>query len=267
MRKVLIAAVVAVAAVSGLALNASADKGQQDTEWTFTFSKNRVNTAVGSNSLILPAKRDDKGTADESDDTYSPPKTSTILFPKGSSVDTGAMPQCKLTASEAGRGEQCPKNTNLGDGEAVSLIGATPAGGGTRLNSTIDAFNKKSTILFIIQPCETNTGPTTDKECAPAGSTIVLEGTWSNTAKQPKLVVPTPQGLIDIGVTILRFRLTTDLHTKKTTKTVNGKKVTVIRSFAFTPKTCTGKWVSSATEVYTDGSKQTIKDSQKCRKP
>ena len=60
------------------------------------------------------------------------------------------------------------------------------------MNATIEAYNQKGKILFVVQPCQPGTGPTTGNPCTPAGSPIVLQGTWSKVTKQPKLVVPTP---------------------------------------------------------------------------
>jgi hypothetical protein len=218
--------------------------------------------------LILPSKIDDQGTADRSDDVYTATERTTIVFPKTSSVDTAALARCKLTPSDVGRGEECPGKTRLGDGEAISVVGGTPIGngqrrGGTDVNATIEAFNQKGKILFIVQPCGSGTGPTTGRDCEPAGSPIVLQGTWSNVTTKPKLVVPTPPGLLAIGVVIVRFELTTDKHTK--TKRVRGKRV--ILSFATTPNKCGGNWKSSAKAEYADGSTQTIPDTDKCRKP
>ena len=273
MRKLLVAAVLAAVVVAGFAVVATADKGQANTEWTFSFGANKVNKATSSNSLIIPAKVDDQGTADTSDDVYTPPEKSTITFPKNSTVDTGALARCKLTPSDVGRGESCPGKTRLGDGAAVSVVGGTPEGtdgkrrGGTRVNATIEAYNQKGKILFIVQPCGAGTGPTTNRECEPGGSPIVLQGTWSKVTTQPKLVVPTPPGLLDIGVTIVRFQLTTDKHVKKKTVNVNGERRTLRVSFATTPDGCKSKWTSSAKENYVDGTSQTIKDTQNCTKP
>ncbi len=272
MRKLFVAAIAAALVISGFAVMAIADNGEAGTSWTFSLKPNKVGKAASSSSLIVPAKVDDQGTADTSDDVYTPPEKSTINFPKDSVIDTAALKRCKLTPSDVGRGEDCPRNTRLGDGEAVSIVGGTPVGngqrqGGSRVNATIEAYNQKNKILFIVQPCGSGTGPTTNQECQPAGSPIVLQGTWSKVNTKPKLVVPTPQGLIDIGVTIIRFKLETDKHTKKKTVTVNGERRTLRVSFATTPEDCNGTWKSSAQEEYTDGSSQTIKDSQSCVRP
>ena len=279
-RKLLVAAVVAALAVVGFAVMATADEGQDKTEWTFTFNKDAggklqkaVNKPAASDSLIIPAKVNDQGTADESDDVYTPPEKSTIVFPQGSVVDTAALKRCGLSASDVGRGEECPGKTRLGDGAAVSVVGGTPVGsngqrqGGSKVNATIEAFNQKSGILFVVQPCGSGTGPTTGKDCEPAGSPIVLEGKWSKVNTKPTLVVPTPPGLVAIGVTIVRFQLTTDKHTKTKTVTVNGQRRQVTVSFVTTPEECGGNWKSQAKEEYVDGSSQTIKDSQKCNRP
>ncbi len=84
---------------------------------------------------------------------------------------------------------------------------------------------------------------------------------------KPTLVVPTPPGLVAIGVTIVRFHLVTDKHTKTKTVTVNGQRRQITVSYVTTPEECGGTWKSQAKEEYVDGSAQTIKDSQKCNRP
>lgn len=268
MRKLLIAAVAVAVAVSGFSVLATANEGDAGTSWNFKFKPNKVKKPGSSNSLIEPSKIDDQGTADTSDDVYTPTEKTTIIFTKGSSVDTGALKRCKLTPSDVGRGEECPGKSRLGDGAAVSVVGGADIGngqrrGGSQVNATIEAFNQKGKILFIVQPCGTGTGPTTGTDCAPAGPPIVLQGTWKNVAKQPKLIVPTPDSLLAIGVVIVRFQLTTDKHTKTVKK--DGKRL--LRSYVITPKVCKGKWATKAKANYSDGTKQTIKDTQKCKKP
>jgi hypothetical protein len=258
---------VALATV-GITALAGGATGQSGTSWDFRLKPNKVNKAGSSVSLIEPSKVDDQGTADRSDDVYTPTERTTIVFPKGSAVDTSALARCRLTASDVGRGEDCPSRTRLGDGEAVSVVGGTPTGnnqrrGGSDVNATIDAYNQKGKILFVVQPCGAGTGPTTGSPCSPAGSPIVLQGTWSKVTTKPTLVVPTPPGLLSIGVVITRFKLNTDKHTKSVRR--RGKRV--LKSFVFTPRTCNGTWKTQAKAQYTDGSSQTIKDTQNCKQP
>jgi hypothetical protein len=207
---------------------------------------------LGPGALIEPARRDDKGTADESDDTYASAKKSTIRFPKGTRVDTSVPKRCAISPSDVARGDDCPKKTRVGSGAAVALVGDT------FLNATIDGFNQKSGILFVVQTCGEGTGPSSGRDCAPAGPPNVLEGKWSKVTTRPTLTVPTPQNLLDIGVTITRF----DLKTNRIVKRVKG----ALRSFVLTPKKCKGKWASSATEQYVSGSPLTINDTILCKR-
>jgi len=268
-RKLLLAALAAAVAVAGFAVISQAGTGEGNTSWDFSIKPNKVKKAAASDSLVRPSKVDDQGTADTDDDVWTPASKNTISFPKGSSIDTGAMPRCKLTASEVGGGQQCPNKTRLGDGEAVVVVGGTPIGsggkrqGGSKLNATIEAFNQKSTILMIVQPCGPNTGPGSGQDCQPAGDPTVLQGTWSKVATHPKLAVPTPQSLLAVGIVVETFHLVTDKHTK----TVKQKGKEVLRSFLFSPEECGGKWKSQDKANYVDGTSQTIKDSQKCKKP
>ena len=268
MRKLLIAALAAAVATVGITALAGGATGEPGTSWNFSLKPNKVKKAGSSKSLIEPSKVDDQGTADRSDDVYTPTERTTIIFPRGSSVDTSALARCGLTPSDVGRGEDCPNRTRLGDGAAVSVVGGTPTGngqrtGGSDVNATIDAYNQKGKILFVVQPCGSGTGPTTSSPCQPAGSPIVLQGTWSKVTTKPTLVVPTPPGLLAIGVVIVRFELNTDKHTK----TVRRRGKRVLKSFVFTPDTCGGTWKSQAKAQYADGSSQTIKDDQNCTRP
>ena len=265
MRKLFVAAVAAAVAVAGFSVVATAGTGDAGTSWDFSFKPNRVKKPASSSSLIKPSKVDDRGTEDRSDDLYTATEKTTIIFTKGSSVDTGALARC---SNDDARTASCPNKTKLGDGEAVSVVGGTPAGngqlqGGSDVNATIEAFNQKGKILFVVQPCRTGTGPTTGTPCDPAGSPILLQGTWSKVATRPTLTVVTPPGLLAINTVITRFKLDTDKHTR--TVKVQGKEV--LRSYVFTPEQCGGKWVSQAKAEYTDDTSQTIKDTQKCRKP
>ena len=259
MRKVLVAALAVAIAVAGFAVVSQAGSGEAGTSWELNLKPNKVKKAASIDAVIFPSKVDDNGTADTSDDLWTPASKNTIVLPKGSKVDTSAMARCKLTASEVGAGQQCPNKTRAGGGSATVVVGGTPEGtggkrrGGSELNATIDAFNTKKTLLLIVQPCGAGTGPGTSKDCAPAGDPQVIEGKWSKVTTKPTLAVPTPNSLLQIGVVVKRFALLTDK--KKTNDLVR------------TPKTCGGKWKSQDQAKYVDGTSQTIKDSQKCKKP
>lgn len=255
MRKFLIMAIVAVVAVAGFSVTSSADKGQAGTEWTFDLTPNRTNVAAASHSVGVPAK---KG----ADGKYVAPKKQIFGFPKGSSVDTTALPQCKKTASDVGRGDDCPNNTLLGDGSANVVVGQSATSNGTPLAAEFTAFNQKNKILFKFQTCGQGTGPGTGKDCAEAGPPNIVMGTWKDITTQPKLHVPTPQSLLDIGVIITRFELFTRKHTK--TVKVDGKKV--VKSYVITPARCKGSWSTFDKATYVDGTSQTIKDTTTCRK-
>ena len=91
MRKLFVAAIAAALVIAGFAVMAIADNGEAGTSWTFSLKPNKVGKAASSSSLIVPAKVDDQGTADTSDDVYTPPEKSTINFPKDSVIDTAAL--------------------------------------------------------------------------------------------------------------------------------------------------------------------------------
>ena len=262
MRKFLIAAVVAVTAVTGFAVFAMADAGKQGTSWEFKYSSGKKARAVASNSIVEPSKVDDKGTPDTADDRYVPTAKTTVIFPKGGSIDTGVLPACKASAGDVQSGRaKCPSNTKIGSGLANSVLGQNADSKGTDLVAPIDAYNRKGAILFHVKPCAPGTGPGKPQPCNPlTASTVVLEGKWSKVTTQPTLTVATPAALLRGGVIITRFQLKTAKKTKKAQ--VNGK--TVIRSYATTPGTCKGTWKSSARMNYQDGSTITVPDKQPC---
>jgi hypothetical protein len=268
-RKFLLAALAAAVAVGSFAALSQGNAGEDGTSLDLALKPNKVTKPAGIDVVLFPSKVDDQGTADTSDDVWTPASKNTIVLPKNSAVDTSATARCKLTASEVGSGEQCPKKTRVGDGAAIVVVGGEPVGtdgqrrGGNKLNATIDVFNKKSSLLLLVQTCGPGTGPTTTQECQPAGPPTVLEGKWSKVATKPTLAVPTPESLFQLGVIIQRFALVTD----KKTKTVKQDGKEVLKSLVFTPEACGGKWKSHDDGKYVDGTSQTIKDTQKCKQP
>ena len=262
MRKFLTAAVVAVIAVAGMSVLATADEGPQGTSWDFKFTSGKKARAVGSNSIVEPSKLDDKGTEDTSDDRYAPTHRTVVVFPRGSSIDTGALPSCKKSPSDVQTGKaKCPSNTKIGAGVANAVAGQNADSKGTEIVSLLEAWNRKNEILFAVKPCKPGTGPGTGASCdLVPGGTQVLLGKWSKITTRPTLTVPTPPNLLTAGIIITRFQLKTAKKTRKTT--VNGR--TVIRSYAITPKRCTGRWASSASMRYGDGSTITVPDKQPC---
>ena len=260
MRKFLIMAVAAAVAVAGFSVVATADEGVAGTSWDFELNPSKTGKPAASHSIGKPAKKGDDG-------KYIAPKKQIFGFPKGSSVNTKALPRCKLTPSEVGGGEQCPKKTLLGDGSANVIVGQSATNDGTELVAEFEAYNQKNKILFIFQTCGEKdgapTGPGTGEDCQPAGPPNIVVGTWKDYKTFPKLHVPTPQSLLDIGVIIIRFELFTDKHTKTVKR--NGRRVLI--SYVLTPKKCTrGKWKTFDKANYVDRTKQTIKDVTLCKK-
>ena len=268
MRKLFVAAIAAAVAVTGFAVIANAGKGEAGTSLDLALKPKKVDKAAGMDVVFEPTKVDDQGTADTSDDVYTPTDKNTIRLPRKSSVDTKARKRCKLTPSEVGQGQNCPKKTRLGAGSTVTFVGGQPLAdekrqGGVPLNGTIEVYNLEEDLLLVVQSCQPGTGPTTDNECVPASQRVVLTGAWRKVATWPKLVVETPSSLHANGIVITRLELNVDKHTK--TVKVGGKEV--LRAFLLTPETCGGKWKSQVKTNFTDGTKQTIVDKQKCKKP
>lgn len=268
MRKLLVAALAAAIAVVGLSALALGNAGEAGTSWNLVLNPNKVKKAAEIHAVVEPSKVDDQGTEDTSDDVWTPASKNTIILPRGASLDTSARARCKLSATEVAQGSNCPNKTRVGDGAAIAVTGGKPVGtngqrqGGSETASTIDAFNTKNTLMLVLTVCGRGTGPGTSTPCTPV-TRIVLEGTWSKVATRPTLTVPTPQGLLDVGIVVKRFELNTDKHTK--TVKVDGKEV--LKSLVFTPEECDGKWKSQVKAEYVDDTSQTIKDTQKCKKP
>jgi hypothetical protein len=268
-RKFFVAAIAAALVVASFSVVANAGKGEPGTSLDLTFKPNKVNKPSSLDIVFEPTKVDDQGTEDTSDDIFTPTKNNTITLPKKSSVDTTAAPRCKLTPSEVGQGQKCPAKTKIGEGETASFVGGQSLEGGdkrqggTKLTGTIEIFNTKTDLILVVTTCTPGTGPGTSSDCVPAGQPVALTGEWSKVAKQPRLFVETPPALHQSGVVIVR--LVTNLDKKTKTVKENGKEV--LHSLFLTPETCEGKWKSQVHTNYTDGSEQTIKDSQKCKKP
>jgi hypothetical protein len=266
-RKLFAAAVAAAVVVVGVSALAFGNAGEAGTALELSLKPNKVKKPAEIHTVVEPSKVDDQGTSDTSDDVWTPASKNTIILPKASSLDTSAHGRCKLSPSEVAQGSDCPKNTRVGGGSATAVTGAKEGTNGKvrgddEVNNTIDAFNTKKTLMLVLTVCGSGTGPGTSTPCAPV-TRIVLEGIWSKTATHPTLAVKTPQGLIDLGIVIKRFELNTDKHTK--TVKQNGKEV--LKSLVFTPEECGGKWKAQDKVQYVDGTSQTIKDTQKCKKP
>ena len=258
MRKLLVAAVVAAISVAGFAVIATAGTGPGGTSWTFKFTPTKVLKPAATHSIIEPAVRDTKGTADEGDDDFAKTKRTTIFFPKGGAIDTSVPKRCGVSGGDLARsrGAAC-KSAQIGTGAAKSVIGE--GDGRLFLNADIKAYNKKNGIFFLIQPCQPGTGPTSGKECVPLADAFVLEGKYERSNGVTRLIVPTPKNLLENNVIITRFELKTNNITKKTKRG--------IKAYALTPATCKGKWASKAKVEYTDRSPLTISHTQICKRP
>ena len=269
MRNLLLAVMVAALAVVGFSAIASAGKGEAGTSFDATMKPNRVDRPASLDIVFEPTKVADQGTAETSDDIFTPTEDNTIRLARKASVDTSAAPRCKLTPTEVGQGQQCPSRTRIGAGETLSYVGGQPVEGGAKrqggnpLVGTIEIFNTKTDLILVVTTCAPGSGPGTDTDCVPAGQPVVLTGEWSNVSRRPKLFVETPPALHQSGVVIVRLEINLD----KKTKTVREGGKEVLHSLFLTPETCGGKWTSDVHTNFTDGSEQTITDKQKCRVP
>jgi hypothetical protein len=246
-RKLLVAAVAVAVAVAGFAVVSQAGQGEQGTSWEFKYKPAKKDKAVGTDSLIEPARQMPDG-------TYAETKKTTIYFTPGTEFDTAVPPRCKKDAGEvvSTNGQAC-KKAQIGQGDALSQIGALETA------AELKAYNRKSGILFLVIACNPGTGPgQADPNCTPLdGGTFALEGKlkYQDTAKtKPFLVVPTPQTLLDGNIIITKFHLETNKRVE------NGE--TYVES---PPKCRKGKFKTKAVIQYDGGvPSQTIKDSQAC---
>lgn len=277
MRKFLAAAIAAAFMVSGFAVFAIADEGPQGTSWTHSLTNKRTSKPSGSRNDVKPAKVDDKGTADTSDDRFVPPAVTVIKYAKGASIDPGALAKCKASPSavQAGNAE-CPNRTRLHTRRelanlANSVLGQSDTSPGTEVLAPIRAYNApKKSIMFVVDPCNPGppqTGPGTGRDCDPIPSArIVLLGKWSKLNRRPTLRVETPAQLLRGGVVITRFRLATRKITRKVTRRIGGRRRTVVRSYVSTPRACKGNWRTQAIMTYEDGSRARVGDAHTCRR-
>ena len=169
----------------------------------------------------------------------------TLKLPAGTRVDKRGVAQCNLPNAQVLAG-QCPKASELGTGTAKAngfpLIPST--------TEDIAAYATKGGVMFAL----------TDNLQDPApAQTLVLKAKISSrgvlTATVPPLPLPIPG----------QFAVLTDFEVdvKATSRKVKGKRRTFIR----TPKKCTKRgWTTTTSFRYADGSKETKKTKQSCKK-
>jgi hypothetical protein len=246
-RKLLVVAIAAAVAVVGFSVVSQAGQGEQGTSWDFKYKPAKKNKAVGTDSLILPARQMPDG-------SYAETKKTTIYFTAGTKFDTSVPPRCKESAGEvvSTNGEAC-KKAQIGQGDALSQIGSLETA------AVLKAYNRKKGILFLIIACNPGTGPgQNDPNCSPLdGGTFALEGSLKyedNAKTKPFLIVPTPQTLLDGNIIITKFHLVTNKETDGGDSYVTSP-----------PKCKKGKFKTKAVIKYDGGVPgQTIKDSQAC---
>ena len=201
MRKLLLAALAAAVAVAGFAVIAQAGTGEAGTRGSSRPSRTRSARPPRSNSLIVPAKVDDQGTADTRTTSTRRRRSRRSYFPQGQRRrHRGAQALQADRRATSARGEECPSNTRLGDGDAVSVVGGTPVGtdgkrraarGERRRSrpSTRRARSCSSCSHAVRAPARRRA-----RTAQPAGGPIVLQGKWSKVTTKPTLAVPTPSG-------------------------------------------------------------------------
>jgi hypothetical protein len=180
------------------------------------------------------------------DAPFGKPKAATkvvVKFPPGTRYDVKGAATCNLSDSEILAG-QCPANTKLGTGTAEANAAPLAAS----VPEKITAYHGKGELIFALTPA------------GAIGQTFVIHAKISSrgvlTTNVPPLTLPT---VPPTSVALTKFQIGAGAKSRK----VKGKKHTLFR----TPKKCkTGKWTSTTSFTYEDGSKQSVKSTSPCKK-
>jgi hypothetical protein len=240
-------------ALAAVALAASETSGTTVQNYDQTYSAKKKSTSTGTSFGT--------SSTDEQNPRNKQPKRVTnfdITFPKGSKIDSKAIPACKADendfAAASDPDDACPKGSRIGSGEVAAR---TPFNGVADLTGTVYAYNAPKGLLLFVN-------------ITTANQTLLLEPKWRGlkllTAVPHTCIPPnTPQNdCKDSSGTPQEAILTNfELKTKALSKGKGKKKKNLIT----TPKTCpSGGWPFQANIKYGDGSAVAIKTTSACKK-
>lgn len=201
-----------------------------------TYSTSKARSAAGTKATLIAT---DPGAVPAG--SFKGAAKVVIAFP-GAKIDTKAGKQCKLQKASAA---SCPASTKVGSGTAsANLVGGSSVTPG--IKQKVTAYLAKGSLYFVVKGV---TLPTT----------TILQSSFSKgklTTNVARDVPPLPGGN---KIVLTDFRVTI----KKVTSGKGKKR----RALITTPKCGKSKKFSIVTSfTYDDGSKATVKSSQKCKK-
>jgi hypothetical protein len=238
------------ALVLGLAAAAQAVFKQT---YDLRYTTKRVKSSTGFDTKIA---------ASESEDPNGKPKKAArkvvIKFAAGTKFDTLVPRQCRATNEQiqGSNGGVCPTGSKVGAGSAEAVTGF--GGSIDPVGETIVAYNNRNQLIMLLRPKSA------------VGQTAVLRGSLRNSRTGPTITVNVPPFCLPGGTppdckngeaVLTKF----NLLVKGISKTISGKR----RNYATTPSTCprAKNWKTTATFTYSDGSRQTVRDTSPCSRP
>ena len=257
MRKLILGALAGVLtlAMAAVAIAATETSGTTVQNYDQKYSTKKPSTATG--TTFSTSSSDDQNPRNK-----QPKRVADfdITFPKGSKIDSKAVPQCKADENDFAEADNpdsaCPKGSKIGSGRVAARL---PFSGTADLTGTVRAYNANKGLLLLVTI-----------ESPGAAQTLLLKPKWRGLKLMtdvPHTCLPPNQpsnGCRDANgqeqsVILTNFELTT----KVASSGKGSKKKTLITS----PKTCpAGGWPFQADIGYGDGSKLRIKTASACSK-
>jgi predicted Zn-ribbon and HTH transcriptional regulator len=237
--------------VVAVAIGASATSGTNVQQFDQTYSAKKPSKNTGTSFAT--------SSTDPANARNKQPKRTTnfdITFPKGSKIDSKAVPQCAATeadfAAQTNPDKACPKGSKVGTGTVAARL---PYQGTADLNGTVSAYNaNKGLLLYVVVQ-------------SPLGNQVLLIKPKFKGLKLLTTVPPTciPPQRPDQGCKDANGEEQSAILTSFTLKTkpvgTKGKKLIT------TPATCPAAgWKFVANIKYADGTAVTIPSTQKCSK-
>jgi hypothetical protein len=225
--------IVALAAVTALALAASTAYAAVSVKFTTPFSPNKANKSAGVTTSI------------ESSDPAAPQppimNKIQIKFPPGGKWNGPKFPKCSLSALQSKGPSGCPGKSKIGSGTGVGYAKPVVT---DPVQGKLTLFNGGNSILVYVFP---DLGPTFVTVCKVTG------GYNLDCTIDPIKTLPSAP---DAAVGTVKTKTTPKSIKKK------GKKIGLV----VTPKKCKGSWKASATFSFATGEKVTTPFTQKCKK-
>jgi hypothetical protein len=225
--------IVAVAAVTVLALAATAAYSAVGVQFSTPFSPSKANKSAGVSTSIV-----------SSDPAAEQPPIMNrieIKFPKGGKWNGSKFTKCSLSALQSKGPKGCPGKSKIGTGTGVGYAKPVVT---DPVQAKLTLFNGGNSILVYAFP---DLGPTFVTVCK------IVGGYNLDCGIDPIKTLPSAP---DAAVGTVKTK-TTPKNIKK-----KGKKLGLV----VTPKKCKGSWKGSATFSFQTGEKVNTPFSQKCKK-